>query len=139
MLARRPRSGLGASEGTPLLEAASRPATVRKYVNNWEMFEILSPLASLCPPLAAPEAIFLYLGVSRRRGTVAAGSQAPLPPIPELHALAGYPTPTVSPLVKAANRGYRRVHTASVGRLWGKRGTLSAGVRYFFLGLYPTV
>lgn len=53
VLARRLRSGLGASEGTQLLEAAGQPAKVRNHVNNREMFENLCPLASLCPPPAA--------------------------------------------------------------------------------------
>lgn len=138
VLADRLGSGPGAAEGGRLLEAACQPRTARNYINGWERFAAFCREASLCPLPASPETIVRYLGVTRNRGTVAAGSLGTyLSPIAALHALAGYPSPTRDPLVKSAKRGYRREYTAAVGGLRLKRGPLPAAAVSTFLQLWP--
>lgn len=138
VLACRLSSGLGAAEGGWLLEAACRPRTARNYINGWERFVAFCREASLCPLPAAPETNVRYLGVTRGRGTVAAGSLCTyLSPIATVTALAGFPSPTRDALVKSAMRGYRREFTTAVGGLRLKRGPLPAEAVSAFLSLWP--
>ena len=105
---------------------AKAPNTLRAYNADWRDFAAWCAAAGLAPLPAEPETVGLYLGDLAAAGRKASTLERRLSAISQAHRLAGHPSPTGHPAVRAVWAGIRRAHDAAQE---GKAPALASDMR----------
>ena len=113
---------------------AKAPNTLRAYNADWRDFAAWCAAANLTPMPADPETVGLYLGDLAAAGRKASTLERRLSAIAQAHKLAGHPSPTGHPAVRAVWAGIRRVHGSAQE---GKAPALAADMRAMVGALPP--